>query len=136
MKSCHGDGFQRWHQDLNNNGQTVGTIIVNIESLPKDDIANIVANILKNQDSLGAREESNEQLLTTDAEQTVHHNFGDGDAVNVPRLTTEGDTSNVGVVVGGGIDDNEPHLNTEANQDILNMLGKALSSMRQHKGRR
>ncbi len=35
-KSCRGDGFQWWHQDLNANGQVVATIVLNIDSIPTD----------------------------------------------------------------------------------------------------
>jgi hypothetical protein len=37
-KSCRGDGFQRWHQDLNANGQVVATIVINIDNVTTEDI--------------------------------------------------------------------------------------------------
>ncbi len=36
-KSEEGDGFQSWHQDLINNGQTAITLVVNIGTLFDDD---------------------------------------------------------------------------------------------------
>jgi hypothetical protein len=38
-KSRRGDGFQRWHQDLVGIGTTVATIVVNIDSVDKEDEA-------------------------------------------------------------------------------------------------
>jgi hypothetical protein len=33
IKKCEGgDGFQRWHQDLNGNGTVVATIVLNIDT--------------------------------------------------------------------------------------------------------
>ena len=37
-KSSRGDGFQRWHQDLNGNGTVVATIVLNIDSSPTEEI--------------------------------------------------------------------------------------------------
>jgi hypothetical protein len=41
-KSCSGDGFQRWHQDLNANGQVVATIVLNIDSIPTEEIVDAI----------------------------------------------------------------------------------------------
>jgi hypothetical protein len=41
-KSCHGDGFQRWHQDLNANGQVVATIVLNIDNIPTEEIVDAI----------------------------------------------------------------------------------------------
>jgi hypothetical protein len=46
-KSRRGDGFQRWHQDLVRNGTTVATIVVNIDSVDKEDEEFAVENIRK-----------------------------------------------------------------------------------------
>ena len=36
-KSQIGDGFQRWHQDLNGNGTVVATIVLNIDAAITED---------------------------------------------------------------------------------------------------
>ncbi len=44
-KLKEGDGFQGWHIDLANNGQTINTIVVNLGSLELQAVAGEINNL-------------------------------------------------------------------------------------------
>ena len=82
-KSRRGDGFQRWHQDLVGIGTTVATIVVNIDSVDKEDeefevekIRQQVGTNVKVRQQVGSDVKVRDTSCPDEAEESINKDKG------------------------------------------------------------
>jgi len=135
-KSRRGDGFQRWHQDLVDNGQTAATIVVNILSIDaEDELVRIeeirasnqlmeevsVDTTLSNASGDGYRDDDHVRLRDAQIEDTIGTV---GDACNVFQTPAQNPPKKMPPGSSGGHFDDEDQVGCgDAKHDTLGTVG-------------